>query len=173
MATAPWYVSYAPNTSFNISDSFSAFQSIFPLLLLFGLYWVPESPRYLAMKGLDDQAFEVLKSLHPNDPSHIIAQAELFQIQRQLELDRTFGSSWIKVAKKPSYIKRFWIAFSVAAILQCCGQQVITSEMPLFYFHCPNMILSSWQTMGRRSMEIWAMARYHSWHSKEHTLPWA
>lgn len=83
------------------------------------------------MKGRDEVALEVLKLLHSkdDDPDHAIAAAELFQIQRQMELDRTFWASWKDICRKPSRIKRFGVAISVFAILQCCGEQVITSEL--------------------------------------------
>lgn len=60
------------------------------------------------MNGRDAEAEQVLINLHsdPTDPTHDVARAEFYQIQKQIAIDRTLGSSWIQMFRKPSYRKR-------------------------------------------------------------------
>jgi hypothetical protein len=64
-----------------------------------------------------------------NDSHHVAAKTEMFQIQRQMELDKALGNTWRNIIRKKTYLRRFILAFGTAGILQCCGQQVITSTL--------------------------------------------
>lgn len=106
-----------------------ALQCAWPLLLLCGIRWVPESPRWLVMKGRVEEARQILLRLHadPNDPNDEFANAEFYQIQKQIAIDKTLGNTWMHMIKKPSYRKRCWLAIGTTGIIQCSGVLVINS----------------------------------------------
>jgi hypothetical protein len=87
------------------------------LTLLCGLYWVPESPRWLVMNDRVPKAQAILEKLHSHAKTldNEYALAELYQIQKQVLIDRTLPSSWVHMFKKPSYRKCAFLAM---------GQQV-------------------------------------------------
>ncbi|KAJ5802096.1 uncharacterized protein N7503_004546 [Penicillium pulvis] len=112
-----------------------AIQVFFPLCLLAGLYWIPESPRYFVMKGRVEEAKLILDKLHSDksDPDSIYARSEFYQIQKQILIDRALDSSWIHIIKKASYRKRALLAIGTCGIIQCSGVLVINNYGPTFY----------------------------------------
>ena len=108
-----------------------ALQCAWPLLLLGGLYWVPESPRWLIMNDRLHEAKAILQRLHSTSKDTTddeYALAEFYQIQKQVLIDRTLGSSWVHMFKKPSYRKRAFLEIGTTGIIQCSGVLVINSE---------------------------------------------
>lgn len=108
-----------------------ALQCVWPLLLLCGLYWVPESPRWLIMNDRRDEAKAILQRLHSSAKDGTddeYALAEFYQIEKQVVIDRTLGSSWAHMFKKPSYRKRALLAIGTTGIIQFSGVLVINSE---------------------------------------------
>jgi MFS family permease len=107
-----------------------ALQCAWPLVLLSGLYWIPGSPRWLIVKDRIDEARVVLGRLRgdPTDPDNKYARSEFYQISKQIAIDRTLGSSWMTIFRKPSYRKRAFYTLGLAFFCQCSGVLVINSE---------------------------------------------
>lgn len=77
-------------------------------MLLIGLYWIPESPRYLPLKDRDDEALKILKRIHfeAGDEAHVVAHAEHFQIMQPLKLDRNIKTADLDMFRNPHWRKR-------------------------------------------------------------------
>jgi hypothetical protein len=100
-----------------------AIQNVTPLILLLGVYWIPESPRYLCLKDRNDEALAVLKKIHhdPADPSEATAVAEHFQIMQQVQLDRQIPSGYIDMFRNPSWRKRCILTIFLLFATQSAG----------------------------------------------------
>jgi sugar porter (SP) family MFS transporter len=119
---------------FHVPDGHNAWRGpqalgcLFCLPLLVGLWFVPESPRFLLMKGREEEATNVVRRFHsgPGDTEHQFANMELIQMRKQIELDRTLPSSWMDIFKRPSYRKRLLMAIYLVFSIQATGSQVLT-----------------------------------------------
>ncbi|KAK5051348.1 hypothetical protein LTR84_003000 [Exophiala bonariae] len=94
-----------------------------------------QCPRWLVMKDRVDEAREILFRLHsnPDDPENEFASAEVYQIQKQIAIDKTLGNTWMYMIKKPSYRKRCLLAIGTTGIIQCSGVLVINNYGPTLY----------------------------------------
>lgn len=112
-----------------------AIQCAWPVCLLSGLYWVPESPRWLIWKGRPEEAKAILLRLHddPEDPTHTFARTEYLQITKQLAVDRTLPTSWLHIFRTPSLRKRALITVGTTGFIQCSGILVVNNYGPLLY----------------------------------------
>jgi hypothetical protein len=126
-----------------------ALQCLWPLLLICTLPVIPESPRWckfalsvplsihsliwlqVLMQDRKSEAWHVLSKLHgQTDESEVFAREELYQIQQQIQEDRTGDAqkSIFQLLRKASHRKRFFCAFMVMFAAQSSGNTVIYSK---------------------------------------------
>ncbi|KAK5051910.1 hypothetical protein LTR84_002713 [Exophiala bonariae] len=106
-----------------------SFQCLPVLLLLLGIYWMPESPRWLLGQDRVEEAEKVLHKLHGPEEARI----ELQQIRAALNADRHLESSWWSMFAKKSYRKRSFLAMGMAASIQTSGILVVNNYGPTIY----------------------------------------
>lgn len=105
------------------------FQLLFPVIVLLGLYWVPESPRWLMRKGKPEQTAVALRYLHRDekdyDPKPLMdtIQADL---DREAEVEAE-SSGWMELITDP--VERRKVIYSAGALV---AQQV--NGIQWFYY---------------------------------------
>ncbi|KAK5459528.1 hypothetical protein LTS15_003656 [Exophiala xenobiotica] len=130
---------------------------IFGICVLGGTLFIPESPRWLCSRGLDQQALHILCRLHRDktDPEDHFAHRELGLIKKQLEVDRVAlltDGKW-QIFTKKTYRKRLILAFMLLAGGQNVGVLVINNYNTLLY-----------QSLGLSNSEALVVgAGYNTW----------
>ncbi|VTT58076.1 unnamed protein product [Fusarium fujikuroi] len=113
-----------------------AMQIPVPFFLMFAVFFVPFSPRWLVRKGRHEEARRVLNLLHDNEGETFIEQ-ELLQIQQQIELEASAEtSSWayaIKELFSMRYLHRTLMAAFIVSQSQLSGASVIQNFQNTFY----------------------------------------
>lgn len=105
-------------------------------ILLAGLWWIPESPRFLLLKYRHEEASKIIARLHStsnDDDNNEFVQKEIFQMRKQIDLDRTLDASWIEMVRRPSYRKRVLMAVFIVFSITASGGLVISIYAPTLY----------------------------------------
>jgi hypothetical protein len=131
-------------------------QCLPPVLLLIGLWFIPESPRWrkiplntlreisqyntnglsVCLRDRHDDAYRAIEYLHgdPSDPQQRRAKREYEAVQKQLELDRVKGSgSYKELFTNPANRKRVTIGFLLLFGAQCTATIVIANYGVILY----------------------------------------
>ncbi|KAF2795974.1 hexose transporter [Melanomma pulvis-pyrius CBS 109.77] len=140
--------------AWRIPSLLQAAPSIAALIVLF---FLPESPRWLAYNDRHEEAVTVLAQLHGKTEDDPIVQVQLREIMDTLQYEKDEGKSvnYFELFKTPGNRKRVFLALSVAPLAMLTGSNIIT-----FYFGTMlsqagiknpktqlkiNVILSAWQ----------------------------
>ena len=123
-----FYVSYG--TSF--VDGPAAFripwgvQMVPAVILLIGLIFLPESPRWLARKDRWEEALEVLTLVHgKGDPNAPMVISEMREIREQVEFERQNADVGYLELLKPNMINRTHIGIFIQIWSQLTGMNVM------------------------------------------------
>ncbi|OQU94412.1 hypothetical protein CLAIMM_00770 [Cladophialophora immunda] len=94
-----------------------------PLILCCGIYWIPESPRYLLLKDRYEEAWAIIARLHsdPRDPHNEFAKREYYQMQRQIKFDASLNTGYKEIFTRPSYRKRAFISIILMVCVMSSG----------------------------------------------------
>lgn len=83
-------------------------------MLLVGMFFLPECPRYLIETGRYDKATEVLRKLHFDGTNGEWIQTEYNEIKATIEAENAVGvSGWIAMFKVPQWRTRLLYASPV------------------------------------------------------------
>lgn len=128
-----------------------------PLLLLFSIYWIPESPRWLLTKGRTEDAWNVVSRLHSSNED--FATSEFEQMKRHIDFERTLDDSYVTILRRPSYRRRAAITVFLTFTLFSCGTLVLNSGFCGFSDRCSGADTTSNQTMVYYCTETLAINR--------------
>ncbi|KAJ5188705.1 Major facilitator superfamily domain general substrate transporter [Penicillium cf. griseofulvum] len=112
------------------------FQVVPAIILTCGIWFLPESPRWLIEKGRDKEGHSVLVRLHLNQPETNTPQLEheIFQIQESLASEKQSAlRSWRQIALSPRWRHRILLACGLQVFTQCSGTGVISFHGPRLF----------------------------------------
>ncbi|GAQ04277.1 high-affinity glucose transporter [Aspergillus lentulus] len=114
-----------------------AVQAAPAVILGLGVWFLPESPRWLIEKGHKDAGKAVLNRLHLNHTrtNTDLIESEFTQICESVASDsRTVVSSWRQLLfSSPTWRRRVLLACGIQAFTQCSGTNVIQVYSPRIY----------------------------------------
>lgn len=115
--------------SWRIPSLIQAGPSIFAIIVLF---FLPESPRWLAYNDRNEEALQVLAKLHGGSTDDAVVQVQYREIMDTLEFEKSAGKSLspTEVFKTPSNRKRLALATSIAPLTMLTGSNIITLVPP-------------------------------------------
>lgn len=82
--------------------------------MLIGSFWMPFSPRWLALKGRYDECREVLKKMHGSVQDDEFYLQEYHQIRAQIELEKEERLGLKAIIRRPSYRRRISLVATLA-----------------------------------------------------------
>ncbi|KAJ4522623.1 hypothetical protein HRR83_001113 [Exophiala dermatitidis] len=102
-------------------------QCVPAVVLIIGLFWLPESPRWLIQRGRDAEAHVIIKKLHDDESGdESFAEREFNQMKQQIEYEREVSiKSWTQLFTKPSNRKRLVLGVLLQVFLQTTGVNVV------------------------------------------------
>ncbi|KAF2658594.1 general substrate transporter [Lophiostoma macrostomum CBS 122681] len=112
----------------------SIVQGALPLIQLLGIYWLPESPRWLVARGRTQEARQVLIDFHAGgDRDSPLVKFEMAEIEGALtfEGDTVSQNSWFELIRTPANRKRTLIAVLVGWFAQWNGVGIISYYLTL------------------------------------------
>jgi MFS family permease len=102
------------------------------VILFFGMFFLPKSPRWLASKDRWEEAIQVMAHLHGGgDINHPKVLAEYQEIEEALRFEREEAISSYKQLVEPRMLKRVLLGMSIQMWSQLCGMNVM-----MYYVVC-------------------------------------
>ena len=109
-------------------------QCLFAVILIVGLFWLPESPRWLIQHGHYNEAHRALSKLHSGEEDPSFYEREFQQIKQQLDFEREVTiQSWSALFTKPSYRKRLLLGVGLGIFLMTTGANAINYYQTILF----------------------------------------
>ncbi|KAF2189102.1 general substrate transporter [Zopfia rhizophila CBS 207.26] len=109
-----------------------ALQAAMPVFQLIGIWFLPESPRWLCSKDRPDEAFDVLVKYHANgEVSDRFVESEFYEVQETIRLEKQNSKNgWSVLVKTPGNRKRLLLITLTSFFSQCSGNGLVS-----YYLH--------------------------------------
>ncbi|KAH3675973.1 hypothetical protein WICMUC_002269 [Wickerhamomyces mucosus] len=108
----------------------SILQGFFPLIQLFLIYLVPESPRYLVSKDRHEEARSILLKYHGGDneaKAGALVDFEISEIELAIDQEKAAKNfSYISLFQTPGNRKRVFIAAWIGILMQLSGNGLVS-----------------------------------------------
>jgi len=103
-----------------------AFQALPAVLLVIGLIWLPESPRWLLEVDRDDEGLKILRKLHGTADNDDYIHQEYNEIRATIAAEKSITApGWIIMFKVPQWRRRLLLGTLVQVFTQMTGINVI------------------------------------------------
>ena len=137
------------------------------VILFFGMFFLPRSPRWLASKDRWEEAIQIMANLHGGgDVNHPKVLAEYQEIEEALRFEREEAISSYRQLVEPRMLKRVLLGMSIQMWSQLCGMNIMMYYIVCKYPHCCKLLYSvvliSNRHHGRSQHRL---ATHHSFHS--------
>lgn len=111
-----------------------AFQIVPGLVMAAGVWFMPESPRWLVEKARYEEAQQVLSKLHGNGHNQEFLDLEFREIRDTIIAEKSVAvRNWKEMFSRPSWRKRLALGMGVQAFGQLSGINVINYYGPQIY----------------------------------------
>ncbi|EAW20794.1 sugar porter family MFS transporter [Aspergillus fischeri NRRL 181] len=111
-----------------------SFQTVPGLIMAIGIWFLPESPRWLVEKERFEEAKAVLDTLHGNGSNEDFLQAEYREIVDTITAEKQIAvRSWREMFSRPSWRRRLTLGMGIQAFGQLSGINVINYYGPQIY----------------------------------------
>lgn len=102
------------------------FQVLPAVMLVLGLIWLPESPRWLIERDRDDDGLSILKKLHFNGHNEDWIHSEYNEIRATIAAEKAITApGWAVMFTVPQWRRRLMLGTLIQVFTQLTGINVI------------------------------------------------